>query len=100
MLHEDVPRDDVAVVGGNFGNRPLFFEASDDPVDGLVGQFVRGTASFPIEVRRQPPSDVDVAFAARIDTLIQPREKLVEGVRTRRPVFLAIRVRNETLSGK
>jgi len=87
MFQQHELGDDVAVAGGgNVDNLSGFFEPAGDAVQGVVGEIVWIRAALALKVVEQPAARFEVALAAGIGALVQPRKQPFERAASRDPV--------------
>ena len=79
ILEQHEARDHVAIAGRRTRrNRAGLFERSRDAVQRLVGKVISAGTIAPIEVLNQPPANLQIPFAVRLDAVIQPFEQTRE----------------------
>lgn len=91
MFQEHELRDDIAVSPrGTFRESSLLFEPARDAVQRFVRKIIRIAATLSIEIRAEPSAHLEIAFATRIDTPVEPAEQPAERRLRWLPVFLQL----------
>jgi hypothetical protein len=73
VFEQHKPRDGEAIARWRgHDDSPLLLERPRDARQRFIGQFVGEWALTSIEVRDQPPPNVEIGLTGRIDTVVQP----------------------------
>jgi hypothetical protein len=80
MLQEHKSGYDIAIVRGRcVGNRTLFLQPPSHAIERLIREVIRSRTILSVEVCDQPPPNLQVPLAVRIEAPIEPLEQLLKG---------------------
>src|SRR5215471_12005965 len=83
--------DNVTIVGGRIADDlSLFFQPAGDPIQRLIGHFIRRWAVLTVEVKHQPAAYFKVTRTSGIFTGVEPIKKPVKRALGQRPMLLRI----------